>query len=1229
MTTVVPTIAGGNRVPRLPSREATNESRGYVAGWAQALDSIFCVGDNDEVYVEAFEDVVVVAASGEIGGIQVKDKAGSFSITQEESCVMLERWAALVEGRPRSWFRFASTQTAGNLHDRSDSFRRWVSGDQTKAVLDELRQSVQKFVSGRHADKFPHLERLSENPGDFEAYWNCITWRLGGVGLDALIVRLLERIRQQYSGDSEGRAKERLYGWIGALALSASSEDIADRRWTRKKLFGIDPQTDKRFAFLANQLERLIGDAAKKHAATLAEILERVRSMSGVSGSADLSQLRSAAAQDAKTVIQTKSRQLKPVGILPAIIPLGVSVRVTSQVDRYDSQGRLSEYGDQFIFLPLYEACRRSRRTVLLADLGSGKSTLAAQFVLDTIDKNPHVLAFFIPAKALRLPDPFRLDELVAACGAYLTGQIAPQAEQADLDSLLRSQVEICLVVDGLDEVPRPRAASLFRQLAALVDCWPNAQVLATGRPVELAGVTYETWGLSRLDRLSDADKRAIFQAEAVAEGYSGMDAAESTKRRSSFLKRYPVLDELASTPLAVRLLYSKLDDGTLPVADSIGDLLYGLLIERLGQWSERDHKGTPLERFESTFATAEDRADVLGTLALVVTGKRVSREEAEEVLHERVGGDYQVAKQALAFFQQAGLISLDEEVGFNFQPLLEISAGIALLGRWQAGLTPHSLGQSLPWRVAAFAAAVSHRRGLLDRVRSRLQSITDDLLKSSAGVPAACMIASESRDPELACAIIDAFRRLGRKPLYWNKEERFTSSRAIAHTVHLAGDKGFNWFVADYLDARYPIVHRGSMVIDEVLRHWTWFAFRTITEDQRRKLRPLVAPLLVGGGIFSHVLPSLAILVPDAFQERQLFWFVSAFLDDELLGAEAERLLTRFNGPSNRAVLIDIFCRRAPNSRKGLALFFKLFAGERPPVPIAQGLLRWRALDPENQALAEALATCITLAEEERWPQFLRWCLSDQESSVSAGAAILLYERGETRLNIAGNALLNALHDGGYVRRAEQILSDLIGQRGEKGVRWLAWHMAARRGHNGGHSGYWRVLLKHLDPAGEHSPDILAGCAVAVGPYLLSRYPEVRDGLQQLLTGSRGEDFRRALRAGLTDPDPEVRHGCGSILITCDPRGEAEALFVVVATRTGITMMSHEWEPFCLSLAFGHDVLESLHGRLSRMGHEARAYALAVLRRHRFPPSPPRTGGIVRPPAGGRELDPGCRRRR
>ena len=288
MTTELPTFFDGKGPPRLRSREATDESRGYVAGWAHAVDAVLSGNDDDEVYVEAFEDIVVVAASGEIGGIQVKDKAGSFSVTQEEPCRMLERWAAVVETRPGSWLRFASTQTAGNLHDRSDSFRRWVAGDQTDSVLDELRQSLQTFVSERHKGKFPRLERLLSHAGDFKAFWNCISWQLGGVGLDGLAVKLLEKIRQQFPGDSEERARERFYAWIGALAMSASSEDIANRRWSRTKLFAIDPRTDVRFAVFAYQLERLLGAASEKQTAILAEILERVRSMSPSSGSADL-----------------------------------------------------------------------------------------------------------------------------------------------------------------------------------------------------------------------------------------------------------------------------------------------------------------------------------------------------------------------------------------------------------------------------------------------------------------------------------------------------------------------------------------------------------------------------------------------------------------------------------------------------------------------------------------------------------------------------------------------------------------------------------------------------------------------------------------------------------------------------------------------------------------------------------------------------------------------------
>src|SRR5438045_3956005 len=82
--------------------------------------------------------------------------------------------------RPASWFRFCSTQQASNLHDHSTSFPKWADGDRSDAVRNELRESLGKFVSKKHAGKFPRLEQLTKASDEFEKFWNCIDWRLGG-----------------------------------------------------------------------------------------------------------------------------------------------------------------------------------------------------------------------------------------------------------------------------------------------------------------------------------------------------------------------------------------------------------------------------------------------------------------------------------------------------------------------------------------------------------------------------------------------------------------------------------------------------------------------------------------------------------------------------------------------------------------------------------------------------------------------------------------------------------------------------------------------------------------------------------------------------------------------------------------------------------------------------------------------------------------------------------------
>jgi hypothetical protein len=278
MATEVPTFDPITGLPRLPSHEATDASRGYLSGWAQAIDAILNGGDDDLVYVEAFEDVVAVAANGEIGGIQIKDKTGAFSVTQEEPCGMLERWASVVEQRPGSWFRFCSTQQPSNLFNRSDSFPRWVAGDKSAKVLNELRESLGKFVSGKHKGKFERIERLTQNHSAFKAYWECVEWRLGGLGFDELRKQLIEKIQQLIPGDIDHRTRElRLYAWIGAVAISAASENIDDRRWTKKRLLAIDPSNNKLVERFASLVDRLNAAEAQKQTALLSEILETVR----------------------------------------------------------------------------------------------------------------------------------------------------------------------------------------------------------------------------------------------------------------------------------------------------------------------------------------------------------------------------------------------------------------------------------------------------------------------------------------------------------------------------------------------------------------------------------------------------------------------------------------------------------------------------------------------------------------------------------------------------------------------------------------------------------------------------------------------------------------------------------------------------------------------------------------------------------------------------------------
>ena len=537
----------------------------------------------------------------------------------------------------------------------------------------------------------------------------------------------------------------------------------------------------------------------------------------------NLSLYQSRALSDAKRFIEAKSRAIKPFGPLPDYLPLHVSIYDKGTAPDFTPEGRLVEDPKARMKMPLFEAVRRSRRTLLLGDLGSGKSTLAGLFVVRTLEEHSGLLSCLIPAKGLKAEGQWTVRSSLHAVSDYFNEQIAPTDPDIDFEVILRQQIEVVFVVDGLDEIPVRQTAELLNCLGTLADHWSNIQIIATGRPVELLGVNYEAWQILSTITLTDDEKFQLLEAEALANSETGSDAKEEAEGLFRRLKNFPILDSLATTPLTVRLLHSQLlsvqQDRT---SRTLGDLLYQLTKERLGRWAKRDNKPQTISCFESEFPDEDSRIALLGQLAFhSVTRGDLSTDEARLFLKNLVkrdtGPNEQVlANEALQFYLQSGvLVQVDETLEFSIQPFLEFLCGYGLALEWKNTSDTVPQVDIEKWRLVSFAGTTLRRLGLMDSLRSRLVDFLQRLLVDEQQVPAAAYIVSETQDQACAEVFITEMEKLGSRPLRIFFDDRNQSARAIAESIRLAKQTGFDWLFEQYLNPRYPTINAGSMIID------------------------------------------------------------------------------------------------------------------------------------------------------------------------------------------------------------------------------------------------------------------------------------------------------------------------------------------------------------------------------------------------------------------------------
>jgi hypothetical protein len=915
------------------------------------------------------------------------------------------------------------------------------------------------------------------------------------------------------------------------------------------------------------------------------------------------SELRAACRADAIRVLEQKSRILRPFGRLPRTVSREVSVRVSPQRLRFDPQGRFIRPERTEQTIPFYEAARRSRRTLLVGDLGAGKSTLGAQLAVETIDRSDTAVAVFLPAKSLRVQGRFRHQELLRSIGEYVNQQVSLNTQAVRFELLLRQQVEVLLVLDGLDEVPSDLAARMLEESARLPEQWPTIQVVATARPVELAGVAYADWLIAQTVPLDDDAKQQFIAEEIIADGRDSAGAGEKAASLLRSLKEMPALDSLANSPLAIRLVYPRFS-GSSDESLTLGDLLYELLLERLGGWQKRDGKPSTFDYFDSFFPTAEGKAEFLVALAKkAVTQSRVTMDEAKTTLQDAAtsvtgANKHRLAEEALNFFKWLGLIANGGSVEFPLRPLMEVAAAIGLLAEWMVQVPNPLQPDYAQWRIVSFLGAIARRRNLLADVRDPILQFISGLLHDASNLPAAYYVVAKVSDSSCAEKTVELFPSLGRRPLTAFGEERRASARNIAKTFWFAGDKGFDWFFRAYIDPRYPFTLAGSALVKDVFDEWASLARGRLTEAQIRKLTTSVKPYLATGEAqFFGVLNLLAVLVPDAFDLADRLWYQSLGLDkapfDDWVAKEFQRLARADD--ETRVVLNAVLQYRPASSERAGVLWLEMNPDVEPPGPIIRSAFQSFAKAKSSIVAIQFTSYCRERLQGQRWLCFARWMLSQLDSSAT-GAAIALYDSGENRSSVLGDALMRAMHDGGYFAEAEETLAALLKGEGEKGVRWLASRMEQDSQLFGAHSGWWRVFLNEIQLM-KDGPDLLITCVRNMGPFTLPRYPEVREAFVRLLNGQRGPEFRQALRGQLHSLDPKVRRGASMILVATDPRTEAEALFVTIRSRAGENHFDYrEWESFRLTLDFAPSVLSSIKGRLSLLDVTSRALALVLL---------------------------------
>lgn len=929
-------------------------------------------------------------------------------------------------------------------------------------------------------------------------------------------------------------------------------------------------------------------------------------------GTYDYRSLAEKARDHARAYVEQKSWAIVRSAVLPKTLRRQVAVHNRTERIAVDLHERL-HLNTKGNVAPFDEMISSERPTFLFGDLGSGKSTLVGEYVIDLSYKQPDLIPLLVPARFFADKPLKTLALLASSISDFVSEQIAPSVGRFDLQKALQEKNELTVVLDGVDELDRAVASQLLFQFEELTRQWAGLRVIATGRPVELMGLNYNYWQCLEILPLTTAEKRQLLVNEAVADGNNLPQAEADAQERMRVLQEHSELLSIADTPLTIRLLHPALNEDAKQ--KSLGDLLYDLLQERLGNWSVKTGRDEPLAAFQKYFPDPLSREGLLGQIAFSVHNSP-SKSITRASLHAIVEAALPDAPDRAATVKETGDFFcnnvLHREHGNTFvfpsQPVLQCALGIYILARLSHGKQIELLGGKYElWREHSFAATLARRNGRLEMVRGELASYCLALMNDERPAPAVAMIVSEAKDTTLAGVFINTLKERGFRPIRWFSDAQAPSAAAFADSIRLAARPGFDWYYEEYLNPIYPLDHTEADIAAEVLRHWLMFASYQVDSRERELISRLMKPHMAAQSWAAHkLLPVVIFAVPEACDASSriqayaeaLIYSTLRVRAAELLRAEAEA----GNRPGVLEALEKVSCRSDDRAAVAARLWLEL-SEDFPPVRVVRSIIA-AAASPEQQSLYQQLELRIG---KDNLKSLLRWYVFEQ-SKLSACAAVQLYQLGERDLITLGAGLVEGLHDGGRIGGVEEVLQEIVHNAGRRGLVWLT-EQFTRGHHDGAPSAYWRLLLAELQRSATIEVAMFVVCIPNLGQFTLARYPEIRRAFEILLTSK--PEYRQALRSALLSLDPLVSFAAGSVLFTAFPESEADAAEVIVR-GAGTGYGHYEFYPFCLRLTAGQTVTKHLALVADSMVGRSKTFALALLYHNKWDLDAPRYRQLI-----------------